>query len=156
MKFYFLLFLGLFSFNISKAQIDFGEDFFEDESFLYNLQQREIGKGNITIYQDTRIDSLMQKNYDIRSEKQEIVGFRIQIYFESGRQAQAKAEEIQIKFTEEFIYIPSYLIYNAPFFKIRVGDYRTKSEALKSLQEIKTIYPTSFIIKDLIEFPELF
>ncbi len=153
---YFLIFIPNFCF--SQTEIEdyfFKKNFFENDDFLYSLQQREIGNGNITVFENSRIDSLLKKKISIDKENQKINGFRIQIYFESGRDAQNIAEEIEIEFSEKYPYISSYLIYNAPFFKIRVGDFRTKNEAMKILREIKIDFKSSFIVKDKINFPEL-
>ena len=46
-------------------------------------------------------------------------------------------------------------VYQQPFFKIRVGDFRTKLEAYKFQKEIMAQFPNSFIVKDEIEIDQL-
>jgi hypothetical protein len=43
--------------------------------------------------------------------------------------------------------------YISPNFRVRVGDFRTKNEALKLYREIKSNYPVAFIVADEIDFP---
>jgi hypothetical protein len=39
---------------------------------------------------------------------------------------------------------------------VRVGNFRTKSEALSLQQRIRKNYPNAFIVKDMIQFPKLY
>ena len=39
------------------------------------------------------------------------------------------------------------------FFKVRVGDFRTKSEAMELLLKIKIEFPTAFVLKETINYP---
>ena len=41
------------------------------------------------------------------------------------------------------------------FFKVTVGDFRTKSEAMLMLQQVKSIFPTAFIVPETINYPAL-
>jgi hypothetical protein len=48
------------------------------------------------------------------------------------------------------------MLFQTPNFKVRIGDFRNKSEALKTKAYIASKYPNAFIVKDNIQFPELF
>ncbi|HPS12603.1 MAG TPA: SPOR domain-containing protein, partial [Prolixibacteraceae bacterium] len=48
-----------------------------------------------------------------------------------------------------------YVLFQSPDFKVRVGDFRTKSEALKLRNQLKNEFPSVFIIDDLISLPEI-
>lgn len=60
-------------------------------------------------------------------------GFRIQLY--NGFEVEAK--KIQAKFRLEYPEIKTYLVYQQPEWKIRVGFYKTKLEADKALLDLK-------------------
>jgi hypothetical protein len=79
-------------------------------------------------------------------------GYRIQIHFGQDRNA---AGQVKNDFSGKFPYLPTYLVYQQPYFKVSVGDYRTKLEAVRCLNEIKKAYPGAFVIKEKINPPPL-
>ena len=60
---------------------------------------------------------------------------------------------------EEFIGkypgIGAYLSFKAPNYKVRVGDFRTKLDAQRFLNEILAVYPSAWIIDDIINLPKV-
>jgi uncharacterized protein (DUF1499 family) len=38
---------------------------------------------------------------------------------------------------------------------VTVGDYRTKAEAMANLAKIKAAFPTAFIVKEKINYPQI-
>jgi hypothetical protein len=76
----------------------------------------------------------------------------VQIHFGAEK---AKALEIKSKFTSSYSNIPAYFDYQQPYFKIRVGNFRTKLEAYRLLQEILLDFPGAFIVQDDIELPPI-
>jgi hypothetical protein len=49
--------------------------------------------------------------------------------------------------------IPAYRTYTNPYFKVTVGDFRTKSEAMELLSRIRSEFPSAFVVKENIEYP---
>jgi len=84
----------------------------------------------------------------------EIDGYRIQIGAVTGTNSRSKAESERYLFTSRFPYIPAYITYNEPYFRIRVGNYNTRLEAFFALQEIRSTYPNAYIIPDKIKYSE--
>ncbi|MDT8412356.1 MAG: SPOR domain-containing protein [Vicingaceae bacterium] len=78
-----------------------------------------------------------------------LYGYRIQIGSEISS---TPARKIRAVFTQKYKNIPAYEIHQQPYFKVRVGDFKTKLEAIKFQKEISSEYPNSFIVKDEIEF----
>jgi hypothetical protein len=111
--------------------------------------QKDTGK--VEYIQDYKIKELQAKHIDVNA-KTPINGYRIKIHFGSDK---TKAKEVKAKFIAKFPNIPAYEKYDQPNFNIRVGDYRTKLEAYKVFKEIQVEFPSSFIVSDEIEFPEL-
>ncbi len=101
---------------------------------------------------DERLDKLITKQKDYNAVKQTIPGYRVQIYFGGVR---PKASEVKIEFSREHSEVPAYLTYSAPNFKVRVGDFRTRLEAVKFLKSIEGEYPTMFIVPDEITLPPI-
>ena len=100
------------------------------------------------VIQDDRIDKL-DKTY---TSLYELEGYRIQIY--SGNKKQP-ARQIRLKFSQLYRDVKAHESYQQPYFKVRVGDFRTKLEALKFQKEIQRHFPNCYIVKDQIEIEEL-
>jgi hypothetical protein len=78
-------------------------------------------------------------------------GYRIQVFSASGPNAKNIAFEKQAELLELFSNTGSYTIWNYPNWVIRIGNFRTRLEALQFHEQVKAKYPASFIIKDEIE-----
>ncbi|MEO6884363.1 MAG: SPOR domain-containing protein [Bacteroidia bacterium] len=120
-----------------------------------SLQSRTTVKDSSrsTIVKDTRIDNLIQKQIALNEKlKGRIAGYRIQIHFGIDK---AKALDVKSKFMSKFGNYPSYEIYEQPYFKIRVGDFRTRLEAFNFLQQISDAFPVAFLVRDQIELPKI-
>ncbi len=82
----------------------------------------------------------------------EINGYRIQIAAYSGVNSKSQAEYAKNSFNNLFPYTKAYLIYNEPYFKVRVGNYFTRLQAYKDLETIKLTYPSAYIVPDKISY----
>ena len=82
----------------------------------------------------------------------EINGYRIQIAAYSGVNSKSQAEYAKNSFNNLFPYTRAYLIYNEPYFKVRVGNYFTRLQAYKDLETIKLTYPSAYIVPDKINY----
>jgi hypothetical protein len=74
-------------------------------------------------------------------------GFRIKIH--SGIDKD-KASYTASKFRSVYSDIAYYEKYQQPNFTVTVGDFKTKFEAYKFLQDIKSNFPLAFIVKERI------
>ncbi|MCC7332320.1 MAG: SPOR domain-containing protein [Flavobacteriales bacterium] len=81
-----------------------------------------------------------------------VQGYRIQIFSDNKKQP---ARDEKAKFLSLFNGVKAHEIYQQPYFKIRVGDFRTKIEAHKFLKEVSIHFPNSFIVKDDLEIEQL-
>lgn len=107
---------------------------------------------SVKIIRDTRIDTLVSRYKQVHQLKESINGFRIQITAGSNR---STVYQVKSKFYTLFPNVPQYLIYQAPNFKLRVGNYRTRLEAYRDLQKFQNDFNGAFIIKDEIKISEL-
>ena len=116
---------------------------------LKSLQ--ESGRNNRV---SLEMDSLLAANYYklLTSNKKTsgIPGYRIRIYSESGVGAKEEQQRIKAKFLTLYPGIDAYYRYDEPFFKVYVGDCRTRSEVLKLIDRIKRDFPNPFIVEDYI------
>ena len=113
------------------------------------------GDGELKVIQDPRVDTLMSRYAEVNEIHPVIEGWRIEIFFEAGNYSKKLAMEARSEFVKNYPDIPSYLIFQQPYYKVRVGDYRTKMEAERFLHEIEPEYPQAFVVMDEINFPRL-
>ena len=101
------------------------------------------GQENSIRYNDT----LTKKFYDLKKEYSkrvyESTFYTIQIYYGGLLEADSILED----FRENYQEIKSDLIFETPNYKVRIGEYKDINVASQKLEEIRRIYPSSFIIK---------
>ncbi len=82
------------------------------------------------VYQDSAITQLMRdKRLGIQRGQQEADGFRLQVYASNAQQS-AKNEALLLQQRlEGEIDVPVYALSEPPFWKVRIGNFRTREEA---------------------------
>lgn len=115
-------------------------------NYLYAQQN------TVSIQHDAKLDSVIERNIEHNKITNGIQGYRVQLFFGSERKAaiEAKTKFMQLMPNEEV-----YLIYQQPYFKVRVGDYRTKLEAEAVYRKMLHDFDKVFIIPDKINLPKL-
>ena len=124
-------------------------------TIISTLNQPKEGKGEMKINQNQQIGELLQKHIEINKRTNTIQGFRIRIYSDVGQNAKTMGLNTKANFLTLYPDIPAYFVYHNPYFKVYIGDFRTKSEALKVYKNIKKSFPKAFIISDKINPPKL-
>ena len=111
------------------------------------------GKGMVKISQDNTIRNLVDLHLSQQKKLNGVKGYRIAIYMGSGQEANKAADQSRARFISRHEEVKSYKQFEYPYFKVYVGDFRTRSEALKFLKKIEYNYPDAFIREDIVEFP---
>jgi hypothetical protein len=107
---------------------------------------------DVEIYQSQDIANALRTQVASNPERT-INGFRVRIFFDNKQSARQESEEVLKKFEALHRDIKAYRTYANPYFKVTVGDFRTKSEAMEVLSRIKAEFPTAFVVKESIEYP---
>jgi len=108
-------------------------------------------KNEIIMINQSGINDLVNKYKNILKNKGGVEGWRLQIKFTSKR------EDIlpyQRNFTNLYPHITSQITFDSPYYKLTVGNFRTKNEALKVKYEIKKNFPGAYPISIIIN-PDL-
>ena len=82
-------------------------------------------------------------------------GYRIHLFFESGNNSKARTMSVKNDFLRRYRGVGAYVIYRTPFYRLRVGDFRTRLEAERFLQRVIRRYPSAYVVKTKIKFPKL-
>ena len=122
-----------------------------------SLLSQEAAKdsGNIQLIQDEKVDLLVTSHIQINQNRKGIDGYRIQIFFDSGTKSKIRARSVYDNFLIKYSNMGAYLTFKAPNYKVRVGDFRTKLDAQRFLNEIIADYPNAWIIEDQINLPKV-
>lgn len=119
------------------------------------LPQRRTGdKGGVTIVQSQMVEESM-RTHILANKGRAIHGYRIRIFFDNSQSARRTSAGALAFFVSHYKGIPAYRSYVNPYFKVTVGDFRTKAEAMEQLVTIKRDFPSAFIVKEKINFPNI-
>ena len=100
-------------------------------------------EGTITIKQDLKIDSLLNKKIELDSKRFSNEYFTLQLY--NGNFS--KANEILEVVREKFSNIPAEINFDNPNYKVQAGRFKNKINGLKTLDTLKRIFPSAFLLK---------
>lgn len=144
-----LFFLSLNLFSQLNADLSASQGIFR------KLEANEEGVGEVVIFQDMRINELIYKSVESNKRKGGISGFRIRIFSNLGNNARGQSQATKTRFYELFPDVAIHLEYESPYYKVYVGDYRSKVDALKDFKRIKRYFPSAFIVPSKINYPDL-
>ena len=105
-----------------------------------------------SVQQSDRVRSGFDKHLRANRDKA-IHGYRVRIFFDNKQDARSASEQTVARFRQTHPGVTVYRSYTAPFFKVTVGDCRTRSEAMQLLQAVRGDYPSAFVIKETISYP---
>lgn len=77
-----------------------------------------------------------------------VSGYRIRVFYDNSPQARTRSESIAAYISSQYPEAGVYRSFESPNYKVTVGDFRSKDEALKLYMALKSIYPTAYIIKE--------
>ena len=122
-----------------------------DSTLLGRTILSVIGPG-VTVNQSRTMQSALD-SYISNNAAKKLAGYRIRVYFDNGQNARARSESIARTISGTYPGIGVYRTFESPNFKVTVGDFRTKDEALKIYHALKATYPTALLLKDTINYP---
>ena len=100
-------------------------------------------EGAITIKQDLKIDSLLNKKIELDRKRFANEYFTLQLYYGNLSKAKKTLEVVREKFSD----IPAEINYDNPNYKVQAGRFKNKINGLKTLDTIKQIFPSAFLLK---------
>ncbi|MGY8966680.1 MAG: SPOR domain-containing protein [Flavobacteriales bacterium] len=100
-------------------------------------------EGAITIKQDLKIDSLLNKKIELDRKRFANEYFTLQLYYGNLSKAKKTLEVVREKFSD----IPAEINYDNPNYKVQAGRFKNKINGLKTLDILKQIFPSAFLLK---------
>lgn len=114
----------------------------------------QVDTNAIVVHKDPRIDLLVKKQIEInevttRNARRFVPGFRILVVNTNDRN---KALNAKSKLYQEFPELNVYLMYQAPFYRLKAGNFRDRKEAEDYLPSIQRLFPSGvYVIRDTID-----
>lgn len=106
--------------------------------------QETIAQDNIvTVSQDSKFENLLKEKRRINSSITVNDGYKIQIF--NGESEESK--KILNDFRKQFKNLDGTIIFNTPFYKVLVGNFKSRVEAERNLAELRKTYSSALIIR---------
>lgn len=113
---------------------------------MMNFALLAQSQGNIQLVNASGANSLVKKHIAVNEEMNGIPGYRIQIFSDSGNDSRKNAMKAKAKFRMKNSDIKAYVVFDAPNYKVEVGNYISRLQAERFLHHIKNTYPAAFIV----------
>jgi hypothetical protein len=110
--------------------------------------------GSVVINKDPRVDLLVNKQIEInevttKNSRRTAPGYRIMVISSNNRNKVTEAKTIMYR---EFPELKAYMMYQAPFFRLKVGNFRDRANAEEYVDQIKRLVKNNvYIVPDTIE-----
>jgi hypothetical protein len=107
---------------------------------------------NVQVHQSAEIRQALA-DYTKANAAKTISGYRIRVFYDNSPQARTRSESIETSLQTLYPEHKVYRSFESPNYKVLLGNFRSKDEALRIFNQLKKTYPTAYIIKDYIEYP---
>lgn len=123
------------------------------KNILHIMPKKDMGSiADVNVYQADTISQAVLEHVAANADRA-MNGYRVRIFFDNKQSARTASEETLKRFESMYHDVVAYRTYANPYFKVTVGDFRTKSEAMALLERIRYEFPSAFVVKENIAFP---
>lgn len=98
---------------------------------------------NIKVTQDPKFEQLLAEKRKINSSLTVNERYKIQVYNGDSETAKKTLTE----FKREFKNLDGTIVFNTPTYKVWIGNFKTKIEAERNLNDLRKKYPNALLIK---------
>lgn len=106
----------------------------------------------VNVHQSQAISSAMSQKI-AKNKSKKITGYRVRIFFDNKQDSRGASEAALGRFKSLYPGYGAYRSFASPYFKVVVGDFRTKSEAMQLMQALKADFPSAFVVRENINYP---
>jgi len=87
-------------------------------------------------------DAAQTETVDVRATQQGRVGYRIQVFDDNNpRTARTEAQNRKRLMESRFPEWRSYMQFNSPYWRVKVGDFQTRGEAEGAIEDMRRAFP---------------
>lgn len=113
---------------------------------LQSLKGSQQYYSNVEIHVDSLVEVNYYKHILYNQKNPAVMGYRIRIFSGSGHDAFARANQTTARFLSRYEDTDAEIIYDAPDYKVYVGNCRTRSEVLQLFEKINKDFPYAFLV----------
>ena len=106
----------------------------------------------VNVHQSQALSDAMRSKIE-RNKDKRMTGYRVRIFFDNKQNARSASEAAMGRFQAAYPGHGVYRSFASPYFKVTVGDFRTKSEAMQMMRRIKADFPSAFVVRENINYP---
>lgn len=107
--------------------------------------------GGVVINDHAGAGQLIEQHISFNKELGELPGYRIQLMTTNSL---VTAKDEKVKFLNQFDSYRATIVFEAPNYKLRIGNYTNRFDANRDLQILLADFPNALIVKDLINITE--
>lgn len=122
--------------------------------FITNGLLAQDTTSSVIIHKDPRIDLMIKKVSDMnlaarKASARFAKGYRLMVINTNNRDEAIQAKS---KIYTNFPGLKAYMVYQSPYFKLKVGNFKTREEAEKYLKDLSIYFSKGvFVVNDTIE-----
>jgi len=116
---------------------------------------QDVPEGKVEVIQDEKLTKLVEVYKQVNEANQSFDGYRVQVFFDSGSNSKKRASDAMDAFIAKYPSTRVFLSFRAPYYRVRVGSFRTLAEAVGYQKKILADYPNAFPVKEKINFKDL-
>lgn len=114
----------------------------------------EIMPSTVKVFQSEKIRKALASQVESNNKKQ-YTGYRIRIFFDSGKDAREKSRAVLEAFKVNHPEMTAFLTYDEPNFKVTAGNFRNRTDADIVLETLKEEYPSAFVVREKFKYPSI-
>ncbi len=122
---------------------------------LFRQSLAQSQNGATIVVQEQGDASAAVASATIQTQRSNVRGYRIGIFYDNSQDARERAAEAEQMFRTSFPSIPVYKDYRNPYFIVTVGNCLTQEEATILWGRVKTIFPKAHISRTEFSIAEL-
>jgi len=122
-----------------------------DSSLVGRNIMSVLGSG-VTVNQSVAMKNAFDRYVSANASKK-YTGYRIRVYYDNGQNARNRSEAIARSISNAYPGMGVYRTFESPNFKVSVGDFRTRDDALQVYHALKATYPTALLLRETINLP---
>ncbi len=105
---------------------------------------------NVVVHKDPRADLLVSRQTEInKNSRRNAPGFRIMVISSNNR---SKVLDAKTKMYQRFPELKAYMMYQAPFFRLKVGNFEDRTDAEEYLPNVQKLFDNNvYVVPDNIE-----
>ncbi len=140
----------------------------QKNDILRELNSTDVGKGKVTVYEDESIKHVLGRpmspartvytSADGTTQFHRMRGFKVQAFSGNNqRTSKDEAHRKQGQINAAFPEFETVVLFDSPFWRLRVGNFVAREEAEEAMQELRKRFPSfgkeMFIVVDEVKIP---